>query len=100
MIPFKIIAFVANRISLLEQSPSFIETFDLIPWLQFKDTLFEIYDQRIKHAPEINGGANTNYCPMNEFLLIYFVNQVRNRAKAEELIVEFIINLKYYFEFW
>lgn len=37
---------------------------------------------------------------MNEFLLIYFVNQVRNRAKAEELVVELIMNLKYYFEFW
>ena len=71
-----------------------------MPWFLLKELMFDIYDHRIKNAPEINGSANTNYCTLNEHLLIFFVNKCRNRKNAEEEIVDLIINLRYYLDFW
>lgn len=71
-----------------------------MPWLQVKDIIFDIYDHRIRNAPEINGSCNTNYCALNEHLLIFFVDKKRSRQKAEEKIVDILINIRYYQETW
>jgi hypothetical protein len=62
--------------------------------------MYTIYKHRIEHAPEINGIANLNYCCMNEYVLIYFIDLLKNREEAEVKLVEVIINLKYYCDHW
>ena len=47
VIPYHIIAFCANRIKELIDSPETLETLQLVPWPKFKQILFEIYDHRI-----------------------------------------------------
>jgi hypothetical protein len=73
-IPFKIIAFISNRLFEIDENKNFADKFELMQWYQFKDILFDIYDHRIKNAPELNGAANTNYCCLNEHLLMFFVD--------------------------
>lgn len=48
-------------------------------WADFKQTIYDIYDHRILHAPEINGAINTSYMGMNEHLIIFFVNKYKVR---------------------
>jgi hypothetical protein len=100
LIPYKIISFIQNRILQIEKDPKIIEKFELMPWLQVKDIIFDIYDHRIRNAPEINGSCNTNYCTLNEHLLIFFVDKKRSRQKAEEKIVDILINIRYYQDTW
>ena len=45
--------------------------------------MYTIYKHRVEHAPELNGLCNLNYCSMNEHILIYFVDQLKNREEAE-----------------
>jgi hypothetical protein len=77
-----------------------IDAFKIMEWKRFKDKIFDIYDHRIKNAPELNGAANTNYCALNEHIIIYYVDETKSRAKAEEKLVNCLINLKYYYDFW
>lgn len=72
----------------------------LVPWGKFKLLLFDIYESRIRHTAELSGSANTNYCSLNEFILIYFVEKLRIRQKAEQEILSLIINLFYYYDIW
>lgn len=69
-------------------------------WYKFKELVFDIYDHRILHAPELNGSVNTNYCALNEHLLIFMMDRYKKRAKAEEKIVNLLINLRYYYDNW
>ena len=48
-------------------------------WADFKQTIYDIYDHRILHAPEINGAINTTYLGMNEHLILFFVNKYKVR---------------------
>ena len=41
-------------------------------WENFKQLIYEIYDHRIFHAPEINGAINTSYLTMEEHLILFF----------------------------
>ena len=50
-----------------------------MPWHKLKEIIFDIYDHRIRYSSEINGIANTNYCTLNEYLIIFFIFKVRNR---------------------
>lgn len=43
----------------------------LIPWPQFKHTIFDIIDNRIEFAPEINGAVNNSYLGMDEHLVAF-----------------------------
>ena len=72
----------------------------LVPWGKFKLLLFDIYNSRIRHTAELSGSANTNYCSLNEFILIYFMEKLRTRDKAEYEILTMLVNLYYYFEIW
>ena len=63
-IPYRIIAFIANRIQAIEDDPGIIENYELIEWDRFKDIIFDVYDHRISFAPELNGSVNTSYCSM------------------------------------
>ena len=47
--------------------------FKLQNWFEFKSLLYDIYDNRIEYAPEINGAINTNYMGMEEHLICYFI---------------------------
>ena len=78
-IPFKIIAFIESQVLDFEENPDKVEKYELLEWDYFKSVIFEIYDHRIKYSPELNGLANTNYCNMNEHILVYFVDKYRNR---------------------
>ena len=62
--------------------------------------MFDIYDHRIKYAPELNGGANTSYCSVGEHIITFFIDQYPRRKKAEEKIVDLLINLRYYYDTW
>ena len=44
-------------------------------WQDFKQLIYEIYDHRIYHAPEINGAINTNYMGMDEHLICFFIEK-------------------------
>ena len=72
----------------------------MMPWKKVKELIFNVYKHRVEHAPEINGISNMNYCCMNEHVLIYFIDQVKERPLAEVKVVELIINLRYYYDHW
>ena len=84
----------------MEDSPKIMDTYELLPWHQFREIMFDIYDHRIKHAAELNGSVNTAYCSMNEHVIMFFVEKYKERQKAEERIVDLIINLRYYYDYW
>ena len=65
-------------------------------WGPFRQTLFEIYEQRVKHAPEILGGVSPGYLSMDEFLVLFFIQQEKQRRPAETKLLEFVAALKYY----
>lgn len=71
-----------------------------MPWHHLKEIIYDIYDHRVKHTPELCGSINTNYCTFNEHLMMYFVDKYRRRQKAEEKVTDLIINLRYYYEHW
>jgi len=66
----------------------------------FRKLIFEIYDERIRKAPEIQGMINSNYLSLEEFLLIYFLKKYQLRRLVEVKIIEFISSLKYYIKIW
>lgn len=74
-----------------------MKEYEMMTWSRFKELMLDIYDHRILHAPEINNSMNSSYCTLNEHLLVFFVEVHRRRAKAEQKIVEMLINLRYYF---
>jgi hypothetical protein len=55
---------------------------------------------RINVSAEINGATNNNYCHLGEFLLIFFMEKLKIRAKAEDECITFILNLYYYYDLW
>jgi hypothetical protein len=72
----------------------------LPPWLEFKQLIYEIYDHRIHHAPEICGAVNHSYLSLDEHLIIFFLTKYGVRSQAERKLVEFLASLKYYAELW
>lgn len=62
--------------------------------------IYEIYDHRIQHAPEIQGTVNTTYMTLDEHLLVYFLEKNHTRARVENALIEFLATLKYYSETW
>ena len=72
----------------------------LIPWSQMKQTIFQIYDHRIHHAPEIQGMISESYLKMDEHLVIYFLERSKGRTMTERSLVDFLSSLKYYSDKW
>ena len=70
------------------------------PWFEFKNLIYEVYDHRIQHAPEINGSINTNYMGMEEHMICFFIDKYKKRKEIECQIIEFMASLKYYAEIW
>lgn len=62
--------------------------------------MYDIYEERIKHAPEIYGAINTNYLSLDEYVLVYHLKQHKLRRPAEIKMIEFIASLKYYVKIW
>ena len=62
--------------------------------------MFDIYDHRILYSPELNGSVNTNYCSLNEHLIIFFMDLYRKREVAEDKIVNLLINVRFYYLSW
>ena len=77
-----------------------VENYELMPWYLYKEQLLDIYDHRIRNAPELNGSVNTNYCALNEHVLMFFVEKHEKRQVAEEKIYDLVINLRYYYDNW
>lgn len=96
-IPYAIITFCANRIKELLNNPDEVKNWSLMPWVEFKETIFGVYDHRIQNAHEINGSANMSYCALNEYVLIYFMDLYRDRKIVEKKLVEMFINLRYFY---
>ena len=69
-------------------------------WADFKQTIYEIYDHRILHAPEINGAINTTYLGMNEHLILFFTHKYKVRPQVEKRVIEFLASLKYFVDHW
>ena len=84
----------------MDDKPAILEAYELMPWFQLKEILFDVYDHRVKHAPELNGSVNTAYCSLAEHLPMFFLEKYRKRQKAEERLVDLLINLRYYFDSW
>lgn len=74
----------------------------IIPWSKFKTILFDIYDHRIEHAPEINGAVNTTYLALEEHLILFMIERHKDKPRdgVELALIEFLAALKYYSEFW
>lgn len=67
-------------------------------WGEFKQQIFEIYDNRIWFSPEINGGVNTTYMGLDEHLILYFTLLYKVRPLVEKRLIEFLASLKYFSE--
>ena len=65
-----------------------------LPFDQFKEILFDIYDHRILHAPEISGAVNAAYLPLDEHLILFFLEKNQRRTDAERALVDFLVSLK------
>lgn len=54
----------------------------------------------MENAHEVNGSANMSYCTLQEYVLVFFMDtyKERGRAKAESMIVELFINLRYFYD--
>jgi len=78
-IPYKIIAFVQNRLFELEDNKKIVQEYDIMSWHAFKEILFNVYDHRIKYAAELNGGVNTSYCSLAEHILIFIIDHYPRR---------------------
>ena len=99
IIPFNLIAFMANEIEWWTQkTEQDILDYQLMPWKDLKRVIFDMYDHRLEHAAEINGLANTRYCAMNEYMLIYLLDVYKNRQTVEKVMFELLINLWYFYE--
>lgn len=72
-LPSHIIIFCENSIKKLDSTK-----LKLIPWPDFKKTIWDIIDHRIENSPEINGAINTTYMSLDEHLVIYTINYVYN----------------------
>lgn len=55
----------------------------LIPWSDFRQTIYDIYDHRIINAPEISGAMNNSYMGMDEHLLVYLLSIHQTRSETE-----------------
>jgi len=44
-----------------------------------KQLIFNIYDHRIQHSPEISGMVTESYLKMDEHLIIYYLERSKNR---------------------
>ena len=69
-------------------------------WADFKQLIYEVYDHRIFHAPEINGAINTSYVTMEEHLILFFTQKYKIRPQIERRIIEFLASLKYFVDHW
>ena len=92
-VPAFIVAFISNSLDSEEKGR-------VVPWPFFKKQIFEIYNERIEHSPEINGAINSNYLSLEEFLILYFLKKHKLRRLAEVKLIEFISSLKYYTKIW
>ena len=43
----------------------------LIPWQEFKKTIFDIFEHRVKNSEEIDGNINSSSMTLDEHLLIF-----------------------------
>lgn len=69
-------------------------------WTNFKVLIWDIYNHRINHAPEINGAINTSHLSLDEHLVVFMLHRHGSRAEAERALVAFLAALKYYMEMW
>ena len=58
--------------------------------------MYDIYDHRIYHAPEVNGVINTTYLCLEEYILLFFLEKHKLRRLAEIKVIEMLTSLKYY----
>lgn len=74
----------------------------IVPWVKFKQLLFDIYDHRIEHAWEINGAINNTYLALEEHLILFFLEKYRDKPRSaiELHIIEFLATVKYYSDYW
>lgn len=69
-------------------------------WGDLKKIIFEIYDHRIAHAEEIDGGTNNSWMSYDEHLILFMLQKYKTRMATERALVTFLSSLKYYSETW
>lgn len=71
-----------------------------IKWGDFKENIYDIYNDRVKYAAEISGSVNNSYMGMDESLVCYFIDKfhTKRRNEVEIILIEFLSNLKFYAE--
>jgi hypothetical protein len=72
----------------------------LLPWQEFKSRVHDIYDHRIQHAQEIDGGVNNQFMSADEHLIVYYLQKFKTRTETEAGLINFLSSLKYYAEQW
>ncbi len=92
-IPPFVVLFIAN--SLRESKEGRV-----LPWNYFKKLLYDVYEEKIRNAAEIYGSINSNYVPLEEYVLLYFLNKCKLRRLAEIKVIELLTSLKYYLAIW
>ncbi|KAL4466811.1 hypothetical protein ABPG74_010408 [Tetrahymena malaccensis] len=85
-----------NLIVFIENVTKKNENGRVIPWLHFKNLVFEIYEDRIKSNWEINGSMLSTGIPFDEYVCMFFLKQQKQRRLAEIRLFEFLISLRYY----
>eukprot|EP00347_Sterkiella_histriomuscorum_P013232 403365504 len=92
-IPSHLLVFIANSIEDNQSGR-------VLPWPEFKQIIFEIYDHRLANASEVNGVINTSYLSFEEYILIFFLDKYKLRRLSELKLIETLTSLKYYLDIW
>lgn len=72
----------------------------VIPWIQFRRVIYDIYVDRLTNSWEINGSLLTTSMSMDEYVCLYFLKVHKLRRIAENKLFEFLVSLRYYNKSW
>jgi len=89
-----------SMIIFLENVTKGNKTANVLPWPFFKRIIYEIYQDKIINAAEMQGVLINSTVNMSEYLPIYFLKAHRLRRTAEMKMLEFGVSLKYYLKTW
>ena len=98
-LPSHIIVFLEKAIDDLDN-----RRLKLIPWMEFKKLIFDIIQNRVENAAEINGSINNTYMTLDEHLVCFTCTQggprFSKRDEIEKRLLDTLFSLKYYCQRW
>lgn len=87
-----------SMIVFLENISKLNDTGKVVPWIQLRKMIFDIYEDFVKNTWEIQGSCNTTTVYFDEYVCLYFLKFYKNRKQAEQKLFEFLIGLRYYLQ--